>query len=94
MMFDFIIKGCPMKFFISLIMLVGALYASVDINNADAKSFTALKGVGDKKAQAIIAFRDTHGCFSSVEELSKVKGIGSKTIKINKDSLVLGECKK
>ena len=83
-----------MKLIVLLIMLVGAVYASVDMNNADAKSFVSLKGVGAKKAEAIVAYRDANGCFSSISELSKVKGIGSKTIEKNKQDLVLGECKK
>ena len=83
-----------MKLFISLMMLVGALYASVDINNADANSFASLKGVGAKKAKAIVDYRDANGCFSAFEDLAKVKGIGSKTIEKNKADLVLGECKK
>lgn len=83
-----------MKFFISLIVLVSSVLASVDINNADLKSFAALKGVGSKKAEAIIAYRNSNGCFSSIEELAKVKGIGTKTIQRNQDNLILGECKK
>lgn len=83
-----------MKLLISLIMLVGALFASVDINSADANSFTSLKGIGSKKAEAIVAYRDSNGCFSNIEELAKVKGIGSKTIAKNKEDLILGKCQK
>lgn len=83
-----------MKYMLSLIVLFGSLFASVDINNAEAKDFAALKGVGSKKADAIIAYRDANGCFSSIEALTKVKGIGNKTIQRNKENLVLGECKK
>ncbi|QFR48866.1 helix-hairpin-helix domain-containing protein [Sulfurimonas lithotrophica] len=83
-----------MKILLSLVMLVGALFASIDINNADAKSLANLKGVGAKKAEAIVAYRNTNGCFSKLEDLANVKGIGSKTIEKNKADLVLGECKK
>jgi len=83
-----------MKLLISLIMLVGVLFSSVDINNADAQSFASLQGVGAKKAKAIVAYRDSHGCFSNIEGLAEVKGIGSKTIAKNKADLVLGKCKK
>jgi competence protein ComEA len=82
------------KLFILLIMLVGALFASVDMNNADAKAFTALKGVGPKKAEAIILYRKSNGCFSNIDELVKVKGIGKKTLQKNRADLVLGKCKK
>ena len=83
-----------MKLFISLVMLVGALLASVDINNGDSKSLESLKGVGAVKAEAIVAYRDAHGCFTSIGGLALVKGIGEKTVEKNKANLVLGECKK
>ena len=83
-----------MKLFISLVMLVGALFASVDMNNGDVQSLSSLKGIGSKKAEAIIAYRKAHGCFTSIGGLTLVKGIGEKTIEKNKTNLVLGECKK
>ena len=83
-----------MKLFIVLVMLVGTLFSSVDMNNADSKSFTSLKGIGAKKAKAIVAYRDAHGCFTSIEALTLVKGIGKKTMEKNKADLVLGKCKK
>jgi competence protein ComEA len=83
-----------MKLFISFIMLVGVLFASVDMNNADAKSFSTLKGIGAKKSKAIVAYRDAHGCFTSIDSLSNVKGIGVKTIEKNRAKLILGKCKK
>ena len=75
-------------------MLVGVLFASVDINSADANSLTELKGVGPKKSKSIVAYRDANGCFSSIDALKNVKGIGPKTIEKNRDNMVLGECKK
>jgi competence protein ComEA len=45
-----------------------------------------------KKAEAILAYRDTK-CFGSVNELSKVKGIGKKTVDKNIDNLTVSECK-
>lgn len=83
-----------MKLFILLFMLVGVLFASVDMNNGDLESLSSLKGVGSKKAEAIIAYRDSHGCFTSIGGLALVKGIGKKTVEKNKADLVLGECKK
>ncbi len=83
-----------MKFFVGLMMSCIFLFASVDINNASEKELAKLKGVGEAKAKEIISYRDTNGCFKSIDELSKVKGIGTKTIEKNRDSLSLGECKK
>jgi competence protein ComEA len=62
----------------------------VDINKADAKALAALDGVGDVKAQAIVAYRDQNGPFKSVDDLAKVKGIGDKTLERNRDNLTVG----
>lgn len=52
----------------------------VDINKADEAQFTTLKGIGPKKAEAIIAYRTQHGAFKSVNDLTHVKGIGEKSL--------------
>ena len=49
----------------------------VDINNADAKELEKLKGVGPAIAKRIIEYRNSHGRFSSPEDLLQVKGIGN-----------------
>ncbi|MCV2403767.1 helix-hairpin-helix domain-containing protein [Marinomonas sp. C2222] len=57
----------------------------LDINNATASQLSAvLSGVGMKKAQAIVAYRELHGDFTSIEDLSKVKGIGPGLLEKNK----------
>jgi competence protein ComEA len=57
----------------------------LDINSATASQFAAvMSGVGEKKAEAIIAYRDTNGPFNSIEELSNVKGIGNALLERNK----------
>lgn len=62
----------------------------VDINTADAATLAKeLNGVGEAKAQAIIAYREQHGPFQSVEELAMVDGIGEKTLAANKDKLTV-----
>lgn len=52
----------------------------VNINQADLGQLTSLKGIGPKKAEAIIAYRTAHGAFKSVDDLAKVKGIGAKAL--------------
>ena len=54
--------------------------AVVNINTADLKQLIKLPGVGKKKAQAIIDYRETNGDFSSLEDLAKVKGVGKKML--------------
>ena len=47
----------------------------IDINTAPAAELQCLPGIGEKKAQAIIAYRTQNGLFSSAEELAQVEGI-------------------
>ena len=63
----------------------------VDINTADAATLAAvLDGVGDAKAQAIVAWREENGPFETVDQLAEVKGIGLKTLEKNRDRIVAG----
>lgn len=63
---------------------------SVNINNADAETIaTHLNGVGLKKAQAIVEYRNKNGKFKTVEDLAAVKGIGEATIEKNKSLIKL-----
>ncbi|RYY74767.1 MAG: helix-hairpin-helix domain-containing protein [Gammaproteobacteria bacterium] len=57
---------------------------SVNINSADTQTLTKLKGVGAKKAEAIVAWRKANGGFKSVDQLAEVKGIGAKTVEANR----------
>jgi len=82
-----------MRLFLTLIATIGLLSASIDLNSASKKELTSLKGIGAKKAEAIIEYRKSQ-CFKSVDELINVKGIGKKTIEKNRDNLTVGECKK
>ncbi len=56
-------------------------------NTASAKDLATLKGIGLKKAQAIVNYRENNGAYQSVEELLKVKGIGKKVLLDNKAKL-------
>ena len=50
---------------------------SININTADKEALmSVIKGVGDKKAEAIITYRKENGPFKSIDELTNVKGIG------------------
>lgn len=77
-------------FFTLLSTIAGA--ASVDINTADAKALAAvMPGVGPKTAQAIVDYRAERGRFTSVDELTRVKGIGTKTVERSRANLTVGE---
>ncbi|MBB5207311.1 ComEA family DNA-binding protein [Chiayiivirga flava] len=74
---------------LSLVLALPAMAAdTVDINTADAATLAAvLDGVGDAKAQAIVAYREENGPFQSVDQLAEVKGIGLKTLEKNRDRI-------
>ena len=50
----------------------------VNINTATVEELKTLKGIGEKKAEAIIEYRKENGSFKNKEELMKVRGIGKK----------------
>lgn len=60
---------------------------SININRATEAELVALDGIGSSKAQAIILYREMFGGFKSVDELTKVKGIGTKTVEKNRRRL-------
>lgn len=59
----------------------------ININRATEAELVTLDGVGSSKAQAIILYREMFGGFKSIDELTKVKGIGAKTIEKNRQRL-------
>ena len=59
----------------------------VNINTADAQTLTKLKGVGMKKAEAIVAWRKANGNFKTIDQLADVKGIGPKTVEANRPQI-------
>ncbi len=82
-----------MKLLVILALGVSLLFGAVDINTAGKKELMSLKGVGDKKAAAIIDYRKGK-CFKNVHALANVKGIGPKFLEKNKKNLKASKCKK
>ncbi|WP_419889535.1 ComEA family DNA-binding protein [Paenibacillus xylanexedens] len=52
----------------------------IDVNTAPVSKLIELPGIGEKKAQAIVDYRNAHGPFAKVSDLTKVKGIGMKML--------------
>ena len=82
-----------MKYFIITLLTTLTLFATVDINHATLKELTSLKGIGVKKAEAIVVYRKAH-CFKNVNEIVKVKGIGQKFLEKHQKELQVKSCKK
>ena len=79
----------------ALVLPLWVLAAPVNVNTADAETISdALKGIGLSKAQAIVEYRRKHGPFKSPDDLSLVKGIGERTVELNRDDILVGPAKK
>lgn len=59
----------------------------LNLNTATAAQLTHLPGIGQKKAEAIVQYREKMGKFLEVEQLSEVKGIGAKMVEKLRDQL-------
>jgi competence protein ComEA len=72
---------------IAMLLAGSVLWAGpVNINTADAATLSReLKGIGMKRAQAIVEYRQKNGPFKSAEELALVKGIGPAALAKNRD---------
>ena len=77
--------------FIVLFSFSSLLYAAqVNINTADADTLSnELSGIGQSKAEAIVAYREQHGPYKQLQDLANVKGIGISTIEKNKSKMIL-----
>lgn len=84
------------KLFATLLLAVlfaGSAFANekVNVNTADAATLDrVLVNIGPAKAQAIVDHRKTNGPFRSAEQLAEVKGIGLRTVELNRDRIVVG----
>ncbi len=73
------------------LLLPSLLFAeTVNINTADKETLmSSIKGVGEKRADAIIAYREKNGPFKSLDELAEVRGVGASIVEKNMDNLSL-----
>ena len=72
-----------------------AFAGPVNVNTADAKTISEqLQGIGLAKAEAIVEYREKHGPFKSADDLSLVKGIGERTVELNRDDIRVGPARK
>lgn len=79
------------KVILILTVMAVSLFARIDINTASAKELASIKGIGDKKAAAIVKYRQANGKFKSYNDLEKVKGIGPALILNIKNDVKDGE---
>ena len=72
-----------------VILLATSAFAKVNINTANVDELASLSGIGKVKAEAIVAYRTANGKFKTAEDLTKVKGIGDKTVEKIKGELTV-----
>ena len=90
-----------MKVIIRTLVLIAACLpmwsfaGPVDINTANAETISSeLNGIGLAKARAIVEYREKYGPFKSADDLSLVKGIGDKTVELNRANIRVTTAKK
>ncbi|UOQ86066.1 helix-hairpin-helix domain-containing protein [Gracilibacillus salinarum] len=90
--YDEMIVQVPDKNSTDAVSLTGSIEKKenkIRINVADASEIQTIPGIGEVKAQAIIEYRETNGNFKTVEELTKVSGIGDKTVEKMKEFILV-----
>ena len=81
-----------MALFITFIPKLSAQEAEkININAATAPQLQQLKGIGKTIADRIVQYREEHGPFKTVEEITKVSGIGAKKYEAIKDRIMIEE---
>jgi len=63
---------------------------TIDINRAEKEALMTLNGIGDSKADNIIAYREENGNFQTIEDIKNVSGIGEATFDNLKDFIHVG----
>ena len=63
--------------------------AKVNINTATVEELISLKGIGEKKAESIVEYREEIGSFATIDELKGVKGIGDKVFNKIKNRIAI-----
>ncbi len=66
-----------------------SLNTLVNINTANKEQLLTISGIGDSKAESIIAYREEHGNFKTIEEIKNVSGIGDSLYEKIKNSITV-----
>jgi len=83
-------KNLPQKPATSEVSAKPAVPSKININTASADQLMTLHGIGQSKADAIIAYRTTHGLFYQPSDITKVKGIGPAMLAAMQDKITVG----
>jgi len=89
-----VVESFPVPVVVEDVCVVSPVFvapARVDVNSATAEELTRLSGIGPVLAQRIVAYREAHGLFRSIDALDAVPGVGQATIKGFRDEAVVGD---
>jgi len=91
---DVIRKVSVILIFVALVSFVGGFAdaennAKVNINTATIEKLMSLQGIGEKKAESIVEYREKFGSFTTIEDLKGVKGVGDKIFSKIKDQIAV-----
>lgn len=78
------------KLFGSLLLALSMsvpVWAAVDVNTATRSELEAVRGIGPVKAKAIVEYREKHGAYKSLDDLTGVKGLGKASVEKLKGEL-------
>lgn len=76
-----------MLIFVPSLVIAGEM---ININTAGKEALMLVKGIGEKRAEAIITWRQKNGPFKSVDELVGINGIGKSIVDANRSNLTIG----
>ncbi len=81
--------------FTVLLILPTLVFAGeiININTADKEVLMSVKGIGERRAEAIINYRNEHGPYKSIDQLAEIKGIGQALVDANRSILSVDEMK-
>jgi len=84
---------CVCLLLIMICVSAQAVFASakININKASVAELVVLKGIGEKTAANIVAYREQHGNFKAIAEIVNVKGVGEKTFAKLADQITIEE---
>lgn len=75
---------------ITLLFSYTAFADKININTATAEEISsAMSGIGESKARAIVEYRKNNGKFKTLESIQEVDGVGAKTLEKNRDKITL-----
>ena len=87
-------KGLKILLLVISLTLSSLAFAAgeININTADKEMLmTGISGIGEKRAEAIVSYREANGPFNSVEELLNVRGVGKATLDKNRENLTVSK---